>query len=77
MVIDYVLLQKQRNVLLTVPGLDGQESAILGVVSLLEALLDEAIDRGEIRISEDGDVLPLELLPSKVVVADNDPSTMR
>ena len=66
--VDYRLLQKQRNTLLSLKSRDGvspeEGERVEGVVNLLEEILDAAIDRGVCRIDEDGTVLQKE--PKKV-----------
>jgi len=67
--IDYGMLQVQRNRLLSVmKGANEEEKdAILGVINLLEGLLDEGIDAGLCRIDEEGNVIQKPLR-----IADND-----
>jgi len=59
MKINYQDLQIQRNTLLSilVRANEHEKESILGVVSLLEALLDDGIARGLCRIANNGDVL--------------------
>jgi hypothetical protein len=57
--INYQELQIQRNTLLSilVRANENEKESILGVVSLLEALLDDGIARGLCCIDHNGDVL--------------------